>query len=116
MKAFFAVGFTALLVFAVSAMASDCGSVVVSSAPPAGGTWSSPCRPDGSFNVSVRGTFVATFTLQRSTDGTNWYDVDTYTDEIEGDQFYDPEHVALYRIGVKNAGFTSGSGTGRLGK
>lgn len=69
---------------------------------------------EGYFNVSISGTFVATVFVQRSTDGTNWRDVNSFTTPFEGTGF-DPE-VMYYRIGVKTGGFTSGTAVVRLGR
>jgi hypothetical protein len=43
----------------------------------------------GDFNLSISGTFVATLTVQRSTDGTVWRDVDTFSAPSE-EVGYDP--------------------------
>lgn len=66
------------------------------------------------FNLSIWGTFSAVVTLQRSFDGgTTWLDVATYGAPIE-DRGFEPEG-ALYRVGVKTGGFTSGTCNVRLG-
>ena len=66
------------------------------------------------FNVSIWGTFVATVTVQRSFDqGATWLDVASYTAPIE-DIGFEPE-AAMYRIGVKTGGFTSGTVNVRIG-
>ena len=68
----------------------------------------------GQFNVSIWGTFVANITLQRSFDGgTTWLDVISYSAPIE-DAGTEVE-PALYRIGVKTGGFTSGTVNVRIG-
>jgi hypothetical protein len=62
------------------------------------------------FSISITNTFVATVTLQRSTDDATWEDVTTYTtvtattynDTLDNLQYY-------YRIGVKTGGYTSGT-------
>lgn len=61
----------------------------------------------GHFNLSISGTWAATVTVQRSWDGTNWFDVDTFTSNYEGVGF-DAEEV-YYRAGVKTGDFTSGT-------
>lgn len=61
----------------------------------------------GHFNLSISGTWAATVTVQRSWDGTNWFDVDTFTSNYEGVGF-DAEEV-WYRAGVKTGEFTSGT-------
>lgn len=63
----------------------------------------------GDFNLSISGTFVATVTVQRSTDGTTWRDVDTWTAPSE-EVGYDPMQN-FYRAGIKTGGYTSGSAT-----
>lgn len=61
----------------------------------------------GHFNLSISGTFVATVTVQRSFDNTNWFDVDTFTAPIETYGF-DPSQV-YYRAGIKTGAYTSGT-------
>lgn len=61
----------------------------------------------GNFNLSISGTWAATVTVQRSWDGTNWFDVDTFTSNYEG-VGTDAEEV-FYRAGVKTGDFTSGT-------
>jgi hypothetical protein len=56
---------------------------------------------------------TATVSVQRSPDGINWFDVNTYTAPIEGTGF-DPE-FNFYRIGVKTGDYTSGTVDVRLG-
>ncbi len=57
----------------------------------------------GKFNVSISGaTWVATVTLQRSFDGTNWNDVETFTANEEVVVWEEPERNVKYRIGTKN--------------
>jgi hypothetical protein len=63
----------------------------------------------GDFNLSISGTFVATVTVQRSTDGTTWRDVDTFASPSE-DVGYDPMKN-FYRAGIKTGDYTSGSAT-----
>lgn len=66
------------------------------------------------FNLSIWGTFIAAVTLQRSFDGgTTWLDVKSYAGPLE-DRGFEPEG-ALYRVGVKTGGFTSGTVNVRLG-
>lgn len=69
-----------------------------------------------SFNVSVRGTFVATVTVQRSFDRqATWGDVKGYTVPAEevGEDF---EQMVDYRIGIKTGDYTSGSVDVRIGQ
>jgi hypothetical protein len=83
--------------------------------------WTKEIDLIGFFNYSAQGTFVATVTLQRSFDGTNWEDVDSNTapfslvgfEPMQAFNFSKP-HVK-YRLGVKTGGFTSGSISVRLG-
>ena len=76
-------------------------------------TFSDPLRLVGSFNISVSGTFVATVTVQRSTDNSTWRDVNTFSAPFEGTG-YEPE-VMYYRAGVKTGAFTSGTAVLRVG-
>lgn len=77
-------------------------------------TFSDAVQLTGYFNLSISGTFAATVVVQRSTDNTNWRDVDTFTAPFEGVGM-DPE-VMWYRVGVKTGAFTSGSIVVRLGQ
>lgn len=65
---------------------------------------------DGDFNFSISGTFAnnVIITVQRSTDGSSWKDVDTFTKagEFVG---YEPEPNMYYRAGCKTNEFGSGS-------
>lgn len=70
-------------------------------------------RKDIRVSVSVSGTFVATVTLQRRLDGTNWRDVEAWSGEIEGS--YVVDEPCDLRIGVKTGGFTSGTAVCRIG-
>ena len=68
----------------------------------------------GSFNVSVSGTWVGTFTLQRSFDkGASAVDVETMTANTErlGEE---PEHGVMYRAGFKAGEYTSGTAQVRV--
>ena len=66
----------------------------------------------GDFNLSISGTFAGTVTVQRSTDGTTWRDVNTFSAPFEG-VGYDPIKN-YYRAGIKTGDYTSGSATIRL--
>ena len=78
-------------------------------------SFTDPVRLAGFFNLSLRGTFVATITVQRSFDEmVTWHDVDTFTAPTE-DYGMEPE-VCWYRAGVKTGEFTSGSISVRLGQ
>ena len=61
----------------------------------------------GFFSLSIKGTFVATVTVQRTYDGTNWGDVGTFTGQTE--QTGQEGSGAKYRAGVKTGDFTSGT-------
>ena len=63
----------------------------------------------GDFNLSVSGTFAGTVTVQRSTDGTVWRDVNTFTAPFEG-VGHDPMKN-FYRAGIKTGDYTSGDVT-----
>lgn len=70
----------------------------------------------GHFNLSIRSVgsaFVGTVTIQRSWDNTNWWDVDTFTSDVET-YGYDPEEV-YYRAITKAGEWTSGTVAIRLG-
>ena len=77
-------------------------------------TFSDAVNLEGYFNISISGTFVATVTVQRSYDGTNWHDVDSWTAPAE-EVGFDPEY-RLYRVGVKTGNYTSGTVVIRLGE
>lgn len=76
-------------------------------------SFTDPVQIEGYFNLSISGTFSATVTVQRSTDKTNWRDVDSWTTPAE-EYGFDPEYM-WYRVGVKTGGFTSGTVDVRLG-
>lgn len=67
---------------------------------------------DGSriFTVNISGTFVATVTLQRSADDSNWEDVTTYTavTSVSYDDTFD-NATLYYRLFVKTGNYTSGT-------
>ena len=94
----------------------------ISSSPPTAGTWTSSISPtypatkqSGYLNISIYGaSWSATVTLQRSFDsGTTWFDVTTWTANSE-QWLKDEEHGVLYRLGVKNGAYTTGSVAVRL--
>lgn len=80
-----------------------------------------PVRVNGNFNISIQGTFDATFVIERSLDdGDAWEEltaqgvtISTYTDEMS-ESFYEPEPQALYRI--RCSAYTSGAALIRIGK
>ena len=103
------------------ALAADYVTHDIYSAPVTGTEWSNPLAPmyknEGEVNISVEGsTMVGTVTLQRKfgNDAT-WYDVDTWTASSQ-QKFKDTEHGVRYRIGVKQADYTSGNIKLRLSK
>ena len=71
----------------------------------------------GHFNISISGTFVGTVTVQRSFDmGSNWVTVAQFTDEIETTGYEPAPGGRLWRIGILDTDYTSGSVTVRLDK
>ncbi len=82
----------------------------------AGDQWSDPIRVTGidagrKFTITRSNTWVGTVTLQRSVgEPGSWTDVTTYT--INGTVVYDDtldNQIIYYRIGMKNADYTSGT-------
>ena len=64
-----------------------------------------------SANLSIYGTWAGTVTVQRSFDeGTTWRDITdaSYTENQELN-IYDPSIIALYRVGIKEGSYTSGT-------
>jgi len=64
-------------------------------------------QPGETFDVSIRGTFVAKLTVQRSKDQSVWRDVETFEAPVEkvgisGSAWY-------FRVGVKTGDYTSGT-------
>jgi hypothetical protein len=66
----------------------------------------------GNFNLSIRGTFAGTVTVQRSSDGTTWRDVDSFTAPTE-EVGFDPMSM-LYRVGIKPGDYTSGTAVAEI--
>ena len=90
-------------------------STIRTAAITAENTFTTGVKYTGHFNLSIWGTFVATVFVQRSFDGgTTWLDVASYTTAIEDYGF--EQEDAMYRIGVKTGGFTSGTVNVRLGQ
>ena len=58
-------------------------------------------------SVSISGTFVATVTLQRRLDRTNWRDVESWSGPVE--TTYVADQSCDLRLGVKTGDFTSGT-------
>ena len=77
-------------------------------------TFTTPVTVEGYFNLSISGTFSATVTVQRSYDGVNWHDVDSFNAPAE-EVGFEPESIP-YRIGVKTGNYTSGTVVIRLGE
>lgn len=68
-----------------------------------------PVEPGRSAAVSVvSASFAGTATLQRSLDGTNWWDVEAWVDK-SAQGSYDAEVYQLLRLGVKTGQFSLGS-------
>ena len=112
-----------ILIFCFATIAfADCESATIAGAPGASGTFTTAVSPNqhflddvkqnpktGHLNVSVYGaSWSATVFLQRSFDGTNYYDVAEFTSNEET-SIYDISDGVRYRIGVKNGGYSSGS-------
>jgi hypothetical protein len=89
-------------------------ATIASASIEAENTFTTGVQLEGNFNISISGTFAATVVVQRSTDNSNWYDVNSFTAPFEGTGF-DPE-IMYYRIGVKTGGYTSGTAVVRLGR
>lgn len=77
-------------------------------------TFTEPEIIEGPFNASIQGSFPSTtVTVQRSTNKTDWYDVDTFTSAGEWPGF-EPERI-WYRIGVKTGQYSTGPVLVRIG-
>jgi hypothetical protein len=76
-------------------------------------SWTDPVHIIGDFNLSIVAStspaFAGTVTVQRSSDGTNWRDVDTFNAPSE-EVGYDPMKN-YYRAGIKTGAYTSGYAT-----
>lgn len=68
----------------------------------------------GDFNISIVAStspaFSGTVTAQRSSDGTNWRDVDTWVSVSSEEVGYDPMKM-YYRAGIKTGQYSAGSVT-----
>ena len=77
-------------------------------------TWTDPIQIIGNFNLSIVAStspaFSGTVTAQRSSDGTNWRDVDTWVSVSAEEVGYDPM-LMYYRAGIKTGQYTAGSVT-----
>jgi hypothetical protein len=66
----------------------------------------------GDFNLSIVAStspaFAGTVTVQRSSDGTNWRDVDTWVNVSSEEVGYDPMKN-YYRAGIKAGEYSAGS-------
>lgn len=68
----------------------------------------------GSFSIGLRGTWVGTVELQRSTDdGGNWYTVQSFTSNTEA-QGYEPEQGVPVQYRLQCTAYTSGTILARL--
>lgn len=66
------------------------------------------------FTVSVDGTFVATVTYQRRTNGVDWRSAESWTEPVERDGIA-AESMEM-RLGIPAGQYTSGSAICRIGK
>lgn len=77
-------------------------------------SWTDPVHIIGDFNLSIVAStspaFAGTVTVQRSSDGTNWRDVDTWVNVSSEEVGYDPMKN-YYRGGIKAGEYTAGSVT-----
>ena len=77
-------------------------------------SWTDPVHIIGDFNLSIVAStspaFDGTVTVQRSSDGTNWRDVDTWVSVSSEEVGYDPMKN-YYRGGIKTGEYTAGSVT-----
>ena len=75
-------------------------------------SWTDPVHIIGDFNLSIVAStspaFSGTVTVQRSSDGTNWRDVDTWVSVSSEEVGYDPMKN-YYRGGIKTGEYTAGS-------
>jgi hypothetical protein len=75
-------------------------------------SWTDPVHIIGDFNLSIVAStspaFAGTVTVQRSSDGTNWRDVDTWVNVSSEEVGYDPMKN-YYRAGIKAGQYTAGS-------
>lgn len=70
----------------------------------------------GWFNVSIRGTFNGTLSLERSMNGQNGFGtVATYNSATET-YIFEPEGSVNYRLGFNNNGYTDGNATVRISR
>lgn len=67
----------------------------------------------GNFNLSITGSFTGTVTVQRSFDGTNWANVESFTGNVER-VANEPELDVRYRAGILTGEYTSGHAIIRL--
>ena len=75
-------------------------------------SWTDPVHIIGDFNLSIVAStspaFSGTVTAQRSSDGTNRRDVDTWVSVSAEEVGYDPMKM-YYRAGIKAGEYTAGS-------
>lgn len=84
--------------------------------------WSTPSyfaaesekRDAGTINISIEGTFIGLFTLQRSfDDGVTWFDVEQYNTAIE--KCIRNLHIGVkWRLGIKAGDYGSGTAYVRM--
>jgi hypothetical protein len=70
-------------------------------------TGTTQCDVKGQLSVSITGTWAATVWLQRTFDESNYFDVKSYTANVQ--ETLEDKVGASYRLFCKTGGFTSGS-------
>jgi len=77
-------------------------------------SWTDPVHIIGEFNLSIVAStspaFNGTVTVQRSSDGTNWRDVDTWV-SVSSEEVGNDPMKNYYRAGIKAGEYTAGSVT-----
>jgi hypothetical protein len=77
-------------------------------------SWTDPVHIIGDFNLSIVAStspaFDGTVTVQRSSDGTNWRDVDTWV-SVSSEEVGNDPMKNYYRAGIKAGEYTAGSVT-----
>lgn len=77
-------------------------------------TFTDPIHIIGEFNLSIVAStspaFDGTVTVQRSSDGTNWRDVDTWV-SVSSEEVGNDPMKNYYRAGIKTGEYTAGSVT-----
>lgn len=105
------------ILFLPSILKAETATLTISSDPNAD-LFTTPLVFEGKFNVSISGSsWTAIVHLQRSFDNeSTWVDVDSFTANIEATVDEPQEGGLLYRIGIKNGNYTSGTLYLRLSK